>query len=378
MLRKKIFICADYFIPGFKAGGPIQSLLNIIEILAKNFDVFVLTRNHDWGDDEAYNYTTNQWHKMKNCSICYVTDVEIKYSYLASKIKEINPHFVYLNSLYSPISQAAIRFLLLNKLNIKYVLAPRGELSSEAINIKKYVKIPYIKFLKFLGISKKITWHVTSTKEQQDVKNYFGNKSHTILMSNIPKQSQENWVPRQKIKGEVKIVLVGRIDKMKNIDFLLNLMTTIKEGNVQIDIIGNAKEESYKQHCSSLASQLPENIKVNFIGALSPTLIKKQITNYHFFVSPTLGENFGHAIFEALIAGVPVLISDRTPWIDLFEKKAGWVFSLENSSLWNNQLQDCIKMDEMEYNLYSKSAWVYAKKYNQEANYRIQLNKIFS
>ena len=32
------------------------------------------------------------------------------------------------------------------------------------------------------------------------------------------------------------------------------------------------------------------------------------------FLLPTGGENFGHAIFEALACGVPALISDQTPW----------------------------------------------------------------
>jgi glycosyltransferase involved in cell wall biosynthesis len=39
--------------------------------------------------------------------------------------------------------------------------------------------------------------------------------------------------------------------------------------------------------------------------------------NYDLFFLPTLGENYGHVIFEALASGVPVLISDRTPWQNL-------------------------------------------------------------
>jgi glycosyltransferase involved in cell wall biosynthesis len=46
------------------------------------------------------------------------------------------------------------------------------------------------------------------------------------------------------------------------------------------------------------------------------------------FFLPTLGENFGHAIFEALSSGVPVLISDRTPWQNLASQSAGWSFPL--------------------------------------------------
>ena len=52
------------------------------------------------------------------------------------------------------------------------------------------------------------------------------------------------------------------------------------------------------------------------------------------FLLPTGGENFGHAIFEALSCGVPALISDRTPWRDLlrviFADPSGIVVSLVN------------------------------------------------
>lgn len=47
----------------------------------------------------------------------------------------------------------------------------------------------------------------------------------------------------------------------------------------------------------------------------------------YFFV-PTKGENFGHVFIEALSAGVPILVSDKTPWRDLEAKGVGWDISL--------------------------------------------------
>ncbi len=48
-----------------------------------------------------------------------------------------------------------------------------------------------------------------------------------------------------------------------------------------------------------------------------------------FFLAP-FSENFGHAINEALSAGVPVVISDKTPWRNLQEKGMGWDLPLDN------------------------------------------------
>ena len=51
------------------------------------------------------------------------------------------------------------------------------------------------------------------------------------------------------------------------------------------------------------------------------------------FFFPTLGENYGHVIYEALDSGCPVLISDQTPWRGLSEVGAGWDLPLDKPDL---------------------------------------------
>jgi glycosyltransferase involved in cell wall biosynthesis len=57
---------------------------------------------------------------------------------------------------------------------------------------------------------------------------------------------------------------------------------------------------------------------------------------------PTLGENYGHVICEALNAGCPVLISNQTPWRNLQEKGVGWDFPLEEEERFTATLQQCV------------------------------------
>lgn len=376
--KKKIFICADYFLPGFKAGGPIQSLTNLIHVLANQFDVYVLTRNHDWGDSILYELPVNQWTVNRDCKICYLSENTLRYRVIKEKLGEIKPDFVYLNSLYSPFSRYILKLFFLKRTHIPLILALRGELNEGAIKIKQYKKLPYIWLLRLLGISKIVIWHVTNETEKDKVKAFFGDKSQTILLQNIPKQTQSQWFMRSKKEGEVRFVIVARIDKMKNIDFLINRFIDLKNGKITIDIIGSAKDDSYLQKCTALTKGLPLNVKVNFVGTLSPELIETILPTYHFFILPTLGENFGHAIFESLLEGVPVLISNRTPWMDLEKNHAGWIIPLDTTSIWNEHIQKCIDMTELEYNKYSESAWLFAQKYNKQFIYNEQLHKMFS
>jgi len=42
------------------------------------------------------------------------------------------------------------------------------------------------------------------------------------------------------------------------------------------------------------------------------------------FLLPSHTENFGQVIAEAMVWGVPVLVTDTTPWADVATRNAGW------------------------------------------------------
>ena len=75
----------------------------------------------------------------------------------------------------------------------------------------------------------------------------------------------------------------------------------------------------------------------------------QEMAQHDLFLLPTLGENFGHAIVEALHAGCPVLISDKTPWRNLESKCAGWELPAEEAGCFRDVVQRCIDMDEQEH-----------------------------
>lgn len=78
------------------------------------------------------------------------------------------------------------------------------------------------------------------------------------------------------------------------------------------------------------------------------------MSEHDLLLMPTLGENFGHVIPEALISGCPVLISDRTPWRELESKKAGWDIPLSRLEKFHSVLQQCVLMDNKAYKDWSR------------------------
>jgi glycosyltransferase involved in cell wall biosynthesis len=88
----------------------------------------------------------------------------------------------------------------------------------------------------------------------------------------------------------------------------------------------------------------PEGVAFFYHGAVAHGEVANTLALHDVFVLPTLGENFCHAIAEALAAGVPCLVSDRTPWNDLGRTGAGWSVPLEDQSEWIARLQHCVDL----------------------------------
>ena len=82
---------------------------------------------------------------------------------------------------------------------------------------------------------------------------------------------------------------------------------------------------------------------------LSPDKVIDTLVSYDLFFLPTLGENYGHAIVEALCAGLPVLISDTTPWRKLSEINIGWDIPLESGEEFVRVIEMLAELSANEY-----------------------------
>src|ERR1700761_2957692 len=142
-MRKKIFILADWFLPGYKAGGLVTALANLTRTIGDRFELFVMTRDRDLGDLAAYRgIAPNEWRDGENIKIFYTGD--FSFGNLRRQIERVQPDVLYLNSFFSSIS---VKTLLLRKMGlaakVPIVIAPRGELSPGALAIKAGKKTLY-------------------------------------------------------------------------------------------------------------------------------------------------------------------------------------------------------------------------------------------
>ena len=140
-------------------------------------------------------------------------------------------------------------------------------------------------------------------------------------------------------------MFISRILWKKNLLRAIKYFDGIK-GNVSFDIYGPKEDEAYWNDCEKAIKELPSNVKVNYCGVLSHDEIHKTFNQYDAFLFPTLSENFGHVIAEALVTGCAPIISDQTPWTDMNATGAGWALPLSEESQFKSAIQEVVDMDD--------------------------------
>ena len=143
---------------------------------------------------------------------------------------------------------------------------------------------------------------------------------------------------------------------------MLKNLTSIKQ-NIQLTIAGPTEDENYWQQCKNIIEVLPKNVLVNYVGEITPQQVMPLIKHHHLYCLPTQGENFGHSIFEAFMIGRPVLISNKTPWLKLNQKQAGWEVDITTQNCLVTYIEQAAMWQQQEFDIYCKGAWQVANQY---------------
>lgn len=321
MEKRKILILNGQYAPGYKGGGPIQSCINMVENLYDQFDFYVLCADRDYKEVIPYSgVKINQWNEVGNAKVYYISPDKQNLKGLGEAINSIDYDIMYLNGFFSPIF--TIRPLILRrmgKLKKKFViLTPRGDFTGGCEN-KKLKKYSYIYLAKLLGLYSGLLWHTTSDIEERDVKQKFA-KANTFTIPNLPAKFVPKKLCISKKSGELRLVFVSRIFPKKNIKYALEVLSKITEGNIVFDIYGPMEDKKYWSECEELMKKIPDNVKVKYCGEVEHKDIPHIFEQYHAFFFPTLGENYGHVIVEAMMNNCLCILSkDVTPWNDYIE-----------------------------------------------------------
>lgn len=359
MEKKRVLIFIDWFLPGFKAGGPVRSIANMVEHLHEDVQFFIITRNTEYLETTPYlNLVYDKW-------IDFITDVKVFYcskecislKKWTSLINEVKPNTIYINGIYS-LNFSLISLIAAKKFKIsRIIIAPRGMLANSAIDVKSLKKRVFLFFAKKTGFFNNVMWHVTNDKEGNEVRYWLCKKGVVFIIPNLPKVGYLKSQLISKKSGQLCLCSLARISPEKNTLFALNSLLKInQEKDIVFDIYGQIYNKQYWHECEKVISKLSSMIKVNYMGVVSPDKVSETLSKYHALFLPSRGENFGNIILESFMTSRPVIISDQTPWHSLMKQNAGWDLPLSDMYAFTRIIEKFADMGQSDFNMLCNGA----------------------
>ena len=377
-----IVLCfVAYYLPGFRAGGPLRTISNLVDRLGEEIDFYIITRDRDALDTQSYgSVQVNAWNRVGKAQVFYASSAQLSLLGIAQLIRETHHDVLYLNSFFD--LSFCIHPLMARKLGLApsrpCILAPRGEFSPGALSIKPAKKSIFLSAASFLDLYGDLTWQASSAMEQDDIRSSIGTIAERIVVApDLPASPVSHTLIQPSVQVcrnpfPLRLVFISRITPKKNLDFLLQILANVLTP-LTLDIFGPIRDSGYWSNCQELISCLPPHIKIAYRGELIHSDVSATFSCYDVFVFPTRGENYGHVILESLATGTPVVISDQTPWRGT-DDHAVQEISLLDPKAWTAAIEDWGKLDISTMSNLRKSAFGYAQRFLQ-ADEALRLNR---
>ncbi len=163
----------------------------------------------------------------------------------------------------------------------------------------------------------------------------FASKSIFTIPRGVLVQENVNINPNPK---NIKLMFAGRIEPLKGLEFIINILIKLVERNWTLDIYGDG-DEDYLKKIKALITENSLKERVFFKGKLYP--LDEAYQSHDLFLFPTLAmEGFGRVAIEAMAYGLPVVTVDRYGPNDIVQNGYnGFKCSPEDLKCWENNLK---------------------------------------
>lgn len=267
----------------------------------------------------------------------------------------------HIHALFSPISSFSASVARSKKL--PYLLRPLGTLDPADLQKKKKLKQIYATLLERPNLAGAAAVHFTSPQEAK-VSERFGVVTQDLVIplgvnwqkpDPVDSQTADAQTVRDAALQRLKILhqqdtplllFMSRIDPKKGLNLLFPALERLLAEGLKFHFVlagGNPQDPDYENRIRTQVQNSSLAAHSTIAGFVTGDSKVALLQAADLFVLPSYYENFGIAVAEAMVAGVPVVISDQVHiWEDVKQAEAGWVSACEINAL-TDQLRTAIQ-----------------------------------
>jgi glycosyltransferase involved in cell wall biosynthesis len=326
--------------------GPATAIRNLIDNMSGEYDFHVLTLNHDFSSGGRL---FAEAHHSEIAGSAVFEYVPRGLRGLAVLLRRLRSNFdvVDIHCAFDPL--LSIPALVLCWLGVaggsRVFHTPHGIFMDVIMSASSLKKRLFCRLTDVIGLYRRVVHLAGSPGEENDIRRNHRRAQNVRMVSQFVESAANHRVVRRKPTGTLNIAFVGRVTLQKNLAFAIEALRRLSVPST-FDIFGELGQDVYARRCVEMIEAGVGRCKVTFRGNVAKQDLFEQLSRYDILLHPTLGENFGHSIVEALTVGLPVLISDKSPWTDVAEQNAGWSLPLSQPSAFSEKLEAVYEMGD--------------------------------
>jgi glycosyltransferase involved in cell wall biosynthesis len=313
------------YIPAWRYGGPILSVHGLCRALAaRGHDVVVATTNVDGDSDSAV--PLGEPTQLDGVEVHYFPSRFLRRTYYSPSMRGFIGHrlqeidIVHTHSVFLwPTSAAAA---LARNSSKPYVLSPRGMLVRDLIERRRsFLKRAWIWAFERRNVHDAAAIHVTSAIEEQELRGLGLAPKRVITIPNGVDTPASGDASTRGDRARY-ILFLGRISWKKGIERLVAAMPHLPD--MRLLVAGN-DEEGYWPKIAQVAGKLSVAPRIEYIGFIQGNAKDELLAGAACLVLPSLSENFGNVVVEAMAAGCPVVVTPEVGAADIVRASKGGV-----------------------------------------------------
>lgn len=217
------------------------------------------------------------------------------------------------------------------KLKKPFIITPHGALAPWCLNYKAFKKKIFTLLIQKRILNQATVLHALTAKEAEYIRDFGVKNQIEVIPNGINVEEFKDFHPSQNLervypdlKDKKVIMFLGRIHSQKGLDIIAQAFGAVARNrdDVRLLIVG-PDSNGYQKQIETILKEEKVFKKTIFTGILTGTKKMAALSRANISILPSYSEGFSMAILEAMVCGLPVIISDQCNFPQVLENRAG-------------------------------------------------------